>query len=77
MDTGIKATFKTAPTRQHHQLCELLQCNHPVATSRMEREESKVMTAVEETGGDVSLGELVTGVTTSRCCRWVSLHNTH
>ena len=37
----------------------------------------QMMTAVQETGGGVSLSELVTGVTTSQCCRWVSPHNTH
>ena len=35
------------------------------------------MTAVEETGGCVPLSELVTGVTTRQCCRWVSPHTTH
>ena len=36
-----------------------------------------MMTAVEETGGCVPLSELVTGVTTRQCCRWVSPHTTH
>ena len=37
----------------------------------------QMMTAVEETGGCVPLSELVTGVTTRRCCRWVSPHTAH
>ena len=37
----------------------------------------QMMTAVEETGGCVPLSELVTGVTTRQCCRWVSPHTTH
>ena len=32
----------------------------------------QIMTAVEETERGVSLSELVTGVTTRQCCRWVS-----
>ena len=37
----------------------------------------QMMAAVEETGVCVSLSELVTGVTTRQCCRWVSPHTPH
>ena len=36
----------------------------------------QMVTAVEESGCEVSLSELVTGVTTRQCCWWVSPHNT-
>ena len=37
----------------------------------------QITIAVEETGGCVPLSELVTGVTTRQCCRWVSPHTPH